>query len=123
MMSERESIEPQNADTKSHIEASMDEQVNEALDQSVESLTPEVRRKLNQARMVALEKKRRFTPTWKLASGVSFVFALLLFYQFTSPPVEEKLTPFAEVLEEDMEMLEDLEFVYWMVEEESSVTQ
>lgn len=92
--------------------------INEALDSSVESLNPEIRRKLNQARMAALEKKSKAMPIWKLASGVSLVFAMVLFYQFSAAPVDESLTPFAEVLEEDIEMLEDLEFVYWMSEEE-----
>ena len=122
-MSDRKKDEPQNTVSMISSEDTIDRQVNDALDQSIESLSPEVRRKLNQARIAALEKKSRFIPIWKLASGVGFVFALLLFSQFISLPVEENLTPFAEVLEEDMEMLEELEFVYWMTEEESSVTQ
>lgn len=92
----------------------------QALDASVDSLPPEIRRRLNQARHAAIQTKTTQTKSgltyWKAASAVSFTLALTLGWQLWpgSDPLPPE--PFAEVLDEDLDMLEDLEFVYWVAE-------
>jgi len=100
---------------------SIENQVNQSLDESVENLSPEVRRHLNQSRIKALEVKVhshwRLSPIQKIAAGVSFLLVVSFSWQFMSQPVDDAVTPFAAVLDEDLEMLSDLEFVYWLAEE------
>lgn len=98
----------------------IEEQVNNILDTSVENLSPEIRRRLNQARMGAIENKGRTSWLWKTAGSFSLVAAILVSWQLTPVSETEGLTPFAEVLQEDLEMLEELEFIYWMAEEQIS---
>jgi len=95
-------------------------QINQELDNSIENLSPEVRRQLNQARISAIEKKSNSPIYWKTASAFSLVFALVVGWQLLEPPIPIDDTPFADVLQEDLEMLDDLEFVYWMAEEQQS---
>ncbi|MCW8880523.1 MAG: hypothetical protein OQJ89_10400 [Kangiellaceae bacterium] len=95
---------------------------NSALESSVENLDPAVRRKLNQARIKALESKASGVRVFKLVGAVSFVLAIGFVSLFNMEQESINSTPFAEVLEEDLEMLEDLEFVYWMAEQELEVT-
>ncbi len=94
-----------------------EEQVNRALDESIENLSPDVRRKLNQIRMQALQPKRALSPIWKWSGAVSFVLMITIAFQFKTIEQAETLTPFSAELEEDLEMLEDLEFIYWLAEE------
>ncbi|WP_196137226.1 hypothetical protein [Aliikangiella sp. G2MR2-5] len=110
----------ENSDPEILAKDSIEQRVCEGLDESVSSLNPDVRRALNQARAKAVEKKGASFPFLKLAGGVSFAFAVLMVSQFYTQQPEENLTPFAEVLEEDIEMLDDLEFAYWLAEEEES---
>lgn len=98
----------------------IEEQINRALDNSIEALSPEVRRRLNQARISATEKKFSSPIYWKTASAFSLVFALAVGWQLLETPMPIDDTPFADVLQEDLEMLDDLEFVYWMAEEQQS---
>ncbi|TQV84921.1 DUF3619 family protein [Aliikangiella coralliicola] len=95
----------------------VEDQVNQALDDSIENLSPEIRRRLNQARIDAVAQKQKSRPLWKLASAFSFLLAITLGWQFWSAPNEEPMESFAEVYQEDPELLEELEFVYWMAEE------
>lgn len=95
---------------------------NSALESSIENLDPKVRRKLNQARVNALQSKPSRLPMFKLVGAVSFVLALGFVSLFNTEQETINSTPYAEVLEEDLEMLEDLEFVYWMAEQELEVT-
>ena len=97
-----------------------EEQINQALDRSIDDLSPEVRRRLNQARISAIEKKSKPRIYWKTASAFSLFFALAVGWQLLPTPMPIDNTPFADVLQEDLEMLDDLEFVYWMVEEQLS---
>jgi hypothetical protein len=101
--------------------SSIEGQVNQSLDDSVENLSPEVRMRLNRNRMRALEAKKdstwHFSGLQKLAVGVSFLFVVSFGWLFFSQTHEEIITPFAAVLDEDLEMLDDLEFVYWLAEE------
>ena len=101
---------------------SLENQINQALDDSVESLSPDVRRRLNQIRIEATEKKSGRSPMLKFAAAMSFLFVLTLSWQLWQPLEEVTNSSFAEVaffevLEEDPDMLDDLEFVYWMAEE------
>jgi len=101
-------------------QTSIEEQVNLSLNESIDNLSPEIRRKLNQARMTALENKR-YTPFfWKSASAFSFLIAVTLVWQLVPQNIESETNLFAEVLQEDLEMLDDLEFVYWMAEADDS---
>jgi hypothetical protein len=105
-------------------ESSIENQVNQSLDESIENLSPEVRRALNQSRHKALEATARsnwrLTPMHKLAVGASFLLVVSFSWQFFTQVQEENVTPFAAVLDEDLEMLNDLEFVYWLAEESES---
>jgi len=98
-------------------EHTLENRVNQALDDSVDSLSPELRRQLNQIRMKAIEKKSHKMPLWKMASAFSVLMTVTLAWQFNSQQSDVAITPFAEVLNEDLEMLDDLEFVYWLAEE------
>ena len=109
---------PLNPDKRLKIDQSIEERINLALDTSVETLSPEIRRRLNQARIKAVEKQSRPRYYWKAASAFSIMFALVVGWQLRAPPMQTEETPFADVLQEDLEMLDDLDFVYWMVEEQ-----
>ncbi|PWK53069.1 hypothetical protein [Pleionea mediterranea] len=91
--------------------------VNRALTDSVQSLSPEVRRRLNQARLAceSPKLKRHSLIKWSLAT--SMVVAIAVITTLPKPESEPSIEPFAEVLEEDLQMLEDLEFIYWVAEE------
>lgn len=101
---------------------SIEELVNHSLDDSIENLSPQVRRGLTQSRILATKLKPGFSPIWKLAGGISFLFVVSFSWQFIKAPKPELMTPFAAVLTEDLEMLDDLEFVYWLTEESDSAT-
>lgn len=109
-----------NMPEKKTSEQLIEEQVNQALDSTVKDLSPEVRRRLNQARISATEKTSSPRIYWKTASAFSLVFALAVGWQLLPTTVPIVDTPFADVLQEDLEMLDDLEFVYWMAEEQQS---
>jgi hypothetical protein len=94
----------------------LEDTINHALDQSIETLSPEIRRSLNQSRFNATEKKSRRVIWIPLASAMSLAFALIIGWQISQPPATSE-TVFADVLQEDLEMLEDLEFAYWISEE------
>jgi len=111
-----------NKQTPDNSNHSLESQVNEALDSSVDNLSPDIRRQLNQVRIKATETRTNTKLFWKSASAFSLAFALVIVWQFQTPENENIETPFADVLQEDLEMLDDLEFVYWMSEEEPSAT-
>ncbi len=105
---------------------SLESLVNDALDDSIDELSSEVRRRLTPMRIKAAEAKKTrtgFGPSWQIATAFTVVIAVTFSWQFW--PVSKdlpsmavaELSPFAEVLEEDLEMLDQLEFVYWMAEE------
>jgi len=95
-------------------------QVNQALDQSIEQLSPEVRRRLNRIRVEAVEAKSGFRPLLQTAGAISFLLVLTLGWQLWPVKESQPLPLFAEELHEDPQLLEDLEFVYWMAEENIS---
>jgi len=98
----------------------LEDSVNQALDDSIENLSPDVQRRLNQIRIEATQKQTQAYPLWKTAGAMSFALAMVVSWQFWPANNEVPIDPFAEVLQEDLEMLEELEFVYWMAEEEES---
>lgn len=97
----------------------IDQRVNQALDSSIESLTPDVRRRLNQARLATAESSHRpFMPMLRWAGALSIALTVLVIVSIDNKPQPSSIEPFAEVLQEDPEMLEELEFVFWMTEEQ-----
>ena len=100
----------------------LENQVNRALDNSIENLSPDVRRNLNRIRIEAAENKTRPSFFLKYASALSVALVVVIGWQLMpgSPDFQEDL--FAEVLQEDLEMLDELDFVFWMAEVESSDT-
>lgn len=103
----------------------IEDQVNQALDESIDNLSPDVRRRLNQIRIEAAENKNDGFPIWKTAGAVSFAVMLGLGFQLVPNQQDQNVETFAQILEddvlqEDLEMLEELEFVYWMAEESDS---
>lgn len=98
-------------DEQTDIESS----INQSLDQSVENLSPEIRRSLNRIRIKATTKSKPRLVLIPLASALSLSLAVFMGWQLIPQPAAEE-TVFAEVLEEDFEMLEELEFVYWISE-------
>lgn len=102
----------------------IEKEVSNVLDRSVEQLTPEVRRGLNAARNNALQQrnKKDWWYSLKPAASVAVVVVLVsLSLQWPSSGEHEMVTsvePFADVFEEDLDMLEDLELVYWIAESE-----
>ncbi len=110
-----------NDEFKPPTEESIDQRVNQALDSSIESLSPDVRRRLNQARLATVEpasNKRLAIFGWASALSVALTIVVILAYDQSEQATQTTIEPFAEVLDEDPEMLEQLEFVYWMTEEQ-----
>ncbi len=111
----------------------LENSVNSALDESIEELSPDVRRRLTMMRTNATQTKERLTwfdyaASWKTATAFSLVLTVTVSWTFwpnqVATPMQEvaDLSPFAEVLQEDLEMLNELEFVYWLAEENDSET-
>ncbi len=94
----------------------LEREINQALDDSIENLSPEIRRQLNRARITATEKRHSRLFWLPVASAMSVALAVLIGWQLVQKPVPEE-TIFAEVLQEDLDMLEELEFAYWIAEE------
>lgn len=101
------------------------ERAKELLDASEDSLSPEVRARLAQMRREAVmlaESKAPFSlleslvPAGALAATLSAVVAFWLFATAPLPSIYEDEAQ--QLAAEDMELLEDLEFVAWMIMEE-----
>ena len=103
-------------------DSNFEDRVNQSLDDSIDNLSPDVQRRLNQIRIEAVEKKSHSIPLWKTAGAMSFALAVALSWQFIPAENEAPIEPFADVLQEDLDMLDELEFVYWMAEENDSAT-
>ena len=99
---------------------SVETRVNQVLDASIDDLSPDVRRKLNQARMVAIERKSTAQVYWKPVMSLSFAAVLMIGWQLNKEPEPITESLFAEVMQEDFELLSELEFIYWMAESEDS---
>jgi hypothetical protein len=103
----------------------LQESVIESLDQSIEHLDAHTLSRLNQARQRALaltEKPRLFNPRWLKAATVAVLLVTVINgWQFLSTPnIQQMNTEDFEmvVANEDFELLQDLDFVAWMIEEE-----
>ncbi|MEE4243923.1 MAG: hypothetical protein V2I33_00850 [Kangiellaceae bacterium] len=96
--------------------------VNSALDHSVELLPTEVQRGLNSARVTALQSKPNGFRLYHWATAASVVMALVIVSQLSTTNQDSVREipndPFAEVLSEDLDMINELEFVYWLAEEQ-----
>jgi len=118
---------------------------NSALDQSISHLPPNVESRLQTARKIALTKQRK--PAFKfnanmpsvvfntrvLSTGLAFSFCLTLFWMINSQETSIK-TPeivqagpqnnieafilLSSLDETELDIIEDLEFVYWLSENE-----
>lgn len=119
----------------------IENQINNALDSSIDDLHPDIRRKLNQARMRALQTKQSnslfSSPILKTVGAVSLVALVVLMtldtnqneISSTNNIVElekqlqsiEDAVPQKNILNafelEEIELLEQLEFALWMAEE------
>jgi len=112
---------------------SIENLINNALDESVEELSPEVQRRLTPMRVIASQAAEKnsagFGTSWKLATAFTVVVAVSVSWNMWSEVeptiapnslVSIDVSPFDEVLQEDLEMLDELEFVYWMAEENTN---
>jgi hypothetical protein len=99
----------------------------DALDESVEQLDARTLSNLNRARHQALasaEQPRLFKPSWLPAGSVAALFVavmagLLLF----STPDKTNMSPDEFeliVANEDFELMQDLDFVVWMIEQDNA---
>jgi len=101
------------------------ESVIESLDESVEHLDAHTLSRLNQARHRALaqaEKPRLLNPQWlKVATFAVLLVTVINGWQFFSTSnIQQMNTDDFEMViaNEDFELLQDLDFVAWMIEEE-----
>jgi hypothetical protein len=97
----------------------------ESLDESVEHLDAHTLSRLNQARHRALaqaEKPRLLNPQWlKAATFAVLLVTVINGWQFFSTPNNQLMNTddFEMVIaNDDFELLQDLDFVAWMIEEE-----
>jgi len=97
----------------------------ESLDESVEHLDAHTLSRLNQARQRALaqaEKPRLLNPQWlKAATFAVLLVTVINGWQFFSTPNNQLMNTddFEMVIaNDDFELLQDLDFVAWMIEEE-----
>lgn len=111
--------------------------INKVLEQQVDSLDDSVQQRLFEARREAMQathanaNKRRFVlPVWSTlaVSGALSVFvALIMWPQFdvSKPPLErvaevdalDELLWLSEIDDESLELVEELEFAYWLSQE------
>ncbi len=100
----------------------IENKINQALDDSVENLSPEIRRSLNRIRIEATEKKASKNYLLKYAGALGVAFAFVIGLQLMPSTQSGQVDLLAEVPQEELEMLDELEFVYWMSEVETSDT-
>ena len=103
----------------------LQESVIESLDESIEHLDAHTLSRLNQARHHALaqaEKPRLFNPQWlKAATAAVLLVTVINGWQFFSASnIQQMNTDEIEMVmaNEDFELIQDLDFVAWMIEEE-----
>ena len=112
----------------------IEKRVTEALDTSIDDLHPDIRRKLNQARIKAMQVKTVSPfykqPKWKVAGAVSFVITLSVISMSNNQESGQMKNTLAEnsavgksmifeesLSSEEINLLENLEFALWMAEE------
>ena len=103
--------------------------VTDALDQSVESIDAATLSKLNQARHAALEagSGKRYRGSW-LAAGMTAgiaVLAVSLWFSLPQHGLQNEdhaswIAATEALSEEDLEVIEDLEFYAWLLEQDNA---
>ena len=101
------------------------ESVIKSLDESVEHLDAQTLSRLNQARHHALaqaDKPRLFNPQWLKAGtfAVLLVTVINAWLFFSTSNIQQMNTDDFEMIvaSEDYELIQDLDFIAWMIEEE-----
>ena len=101
------------------------ESVIKSLDESIEHLDAHTLSRLNQARHRALalaEKPRLFNPQWLKAAAFAVLLVTVIngWQFFSTSNIQQMNTDDFEmvVANEDFELIQELDFVAWMIEEE-----
>jgi hypothetical protein len=96
-----------------------------SLDESIEHLDARTLSRLNQARHRALaltEKPRLFNPQWLKAATLAVLLVTIIngWQFFSTSNIQQMNTDDFEMViaNEDFDLLQDLDFVAWMIEEE-----
>ncbi len=96
-----------------------------SLDESIEHLDAHTLSRLNQARHRALaqvEKPRLFNPQWLKAGAFAFLLVTVIngWLFFSTSNIQQMNTDDFEMIvaSEDYELIQDLDFVAWMIEQE-----
>jgi hypothetical protein len=102
----------------------IENRVNNALDSSIDDLHPDIRRKLNQARIKALQSQTAMPffkkSTWKMAGAISFVLTLTFITMTGNQDIEQTKNTIVfedSLTNEDISLLDNLEFALWIAEE------
>jgi hypothetical protein len=107
---------------KQHETDPFNSRAKELLDESIDNLDGETQRRLKQARLSALEVTRPTTNwlVWAPASAVAAgLMAVVIYLNQAQPPLPPIFQdPVQQTVAENMELLDDLEFVAWLVLEE-----
>jgi hypothetical protein len=92
------------------------------LDDSAEHMDAEILSKLHQARSRALEADSSAVPWYAWTSGGVVTAGVLLGLFLYQPPAQPPVygDPVEQEIAENLELLEDLEFMVWMVLEEEA---
>jgi type VI protein secretion system component VasF len=97
----------------------------DSLNESIEHLDAHTLSRLNQARHHALaqaEKPRLFNPHWLKAASFAVLLVTIIngWLFFSNSNIQQMNTDDFEMIvaNEDFELLQDLDFVVWMIEEE-----
>ncbi len=111
----------------SNSDATLQEMLVKSLDHSVEHMDARTLSRLNQARNRALDQTGRshlFNSQWVKAATFAVLVVTVVngWLMFTTPDVQQMNTDDFELLiaNEDFELLQDLDFVAWMIEEENA---
>ena len=103
----------------------LQESVVELLNESIDHLDAHTLSRLNQARHRALalaEKPRLFNPQWLKVATFAVLLAAVIngWLFFSTSNIQQMNTDDFEMIvaNEDFELLQDLDFVAWMIEEE-----
>ena len=103
------------------------ESSHEALDESIEHLDAQTLSRLNQARQQALSQKKDrsrtgaiWIPAGSLATFSVVVFVGLIFLSSPDPVLNNLDEAEFMASNEEMALIEDLEFITWLIEEENA---